>query len=76
MIFVSLKRKKNEVDEDLINFKENILRPQEDRGKRLEMEVENWRNKCLALENNFFGNNDRAYAQNEFKRLNSQILAL
>jgi hypothetical protein len=33
------------------------------------MDTENWRNKCLALENNFFGNNERFYVENEFRRL-------
>jgi hypothetical protein len=30
-----------------------------ERYRRLEYELENWRNKCLALENNFFGNSER-----------------
>jgi len=57
-----------------VNFKENIFRPNEERQKRLELEIENWRNKCLALESNFFGNNERMYIENELKRLHGIIV--
>ena len=36
--------------------------------------MENWRNKCLALESNFYGNNERIYVENEIKRFQANIL--
>ncbi|CAD8088865.1 unnamed protein product [Paramecium sonneborni] len=71
-----LKIRNRDLEQDFINFKENIFRPNEERQKRLEIEIENWRNKCLALESNFFGNNERLYVENELKRLHGIVIQL
>ncbi|KAM3129071.1 hypothetical protein pb186bvf_018849 [Paramecium bursaria] len=72
----NLRVQQRDREQDFINFKENIHRPLEERLKRQEMEMENWRNKCLALESNFYGNNERIYVENEIKRFQATILQL